>query len=107
MISCPTGSPTTWSSGAVIAVSNVYNTLTDNYRRPDMDFSDGSEVSPSIFDSPNVSAAAPLKDALKVAYYYPYHGIAAPAGSTVSSIAKSLSWPEDVWDLSGDMPKLK
>ena len=106
-ITCPTGSPTTWSSGAVIAVSNVYNTLTDNYRRPDMEFADGSEVTPSIFDSPNVSAAAPLKDALKVTYYYPYHGLAAPAGSTISSVAKSLGWPEDVWDLSGDAPKLK
>ncbi len=106
-ITCPTGAPTTWSSGAVIAVSNVYNTLTDNYRRPDMEFADGSEVTPSIFDSPNVSAAAPLKDALKVTYYYPYHGLAAPAGSTISSVAKSLGWPEDVWDLSGDAPKLK
>lgn len=107
VITCPTGSPTTWSSGAIIAVSNVYNTLTDNYRRPDMDFNDASDVSPLLFDSPNVSASAPLKDALKVTYYYPYHGLAAPAGATISSVAKSLGWPEDVWDLSGAQPKLK
>ena len=105
VISCPTGAPTTWSSGAVIAVSNVYNTLTNNYRRPDMTFSDGSDF--GLFDSPNVSASAPLKDAAKVTYYYPYHGIAAPAGSTISSVAKTLGWPTDIWDLSGDAPKLK
>ena len=105
VISCPTGAPTTWSSGAVIAVSNVYNTLTNNYRRPDMTFSDGSDF--GLFDSPNVSASAPLKDAEKVTYYYPYHGIAAPAGSTISSVAKTLGWPTDIWDLSGDAPKLK
>lgn len=105
VISCPTAAPTTWSSGAVIAVSNVYNTLTNNYRRPDMTFSDGSDF--GLFDSPNVSASAPLKDAEKVTYYYPYHGIAAPAGSTISSVAKTLGWPTDIWDLSGDAPKLK
>ena len=105
VISCPTAAPTTWSSGAVIAVSNVYNTLTNNYRRPDMTFSDGSAF--GLFDSPNVSASAPLKDAEKVTYYYPYHGIAAPAGSTISSVAKTLGWPTDIWDLSGDAPKLK
>lgn len=105
VVSCPTGAPTTWGSGAVIAVSNVYNTLTNNYRRPDMTFSDGSEL--GLFDSPNVSASAPLKDAAKVAYYYPYHGLAAPAGSTISSVAKTLGWPTDIWDLSGDAPKLK
>lgn len=105
VISCPTAAPTTWSSGAVIAVSNVYNTLTNNYRRPDMTFSDGSDY--GLFDSPNVSASAPLKDAEKVTYYYPYHGIAAPAGSTISSVAKTLGWPTDIWDLSGDAPKLK
>ena len=105
VISCPTAAPTTWSSGAVIAVSNVYNTLTNNYRRPDMTFSDGSDF--GLFDSPNVSASAPLKDAEKVTYYYPYHGIAAPAGSTISSVAKTLGWPTDIWDFSGDAPKLK
>lgn len=105
VISCPTGAPTTWSSGAVIGVSNVYNTLTNNYRRPDMNFSDGSAF--ALFDSPNVSASAPLKDAEKVQYYYPYHGLAAPAGSTISSVAKTLGWPTDIWDLSGDAPKLK
>ena len=38
---------------------------------------------------------------------YPYHGKEAPAGATVSSLAKQLKWDETVWDLSGDLPALK
>jgi hypothetical protein len=40
-------------------------------------------------------------------YFYPYHGKAAAAGATVSSVAKQLKWDETVWDLSGDLPVLK
>lgn len=40
-------------------------------------------------------------------YAYPYHGKAAAAGSTVSSVAKQLKWNQNVWDLSGEYPVLK
>ena len=36
-----------------------------------------------------------------------YHGKAAAAGATVSSVAKTLGWSETVWDLSGTLPVLK
>ena len=36
-----------------------------------------------------------------------YHGKAAEAGATISSVAASIGWDENVWDLSGDMPVLK
>jgi hypothetical protein len=36
-----------------------------------------------------------------------YHGKAAAADATISSVAKSLGWPEDIWDLSGEVPTLK
>lgn len=35
------------------------------------------------------------------------HGTAAPAGATISSLANSLGWSTDIWDLTGDTPKLK
>lgn len=95
----------TWSSGAIIGVTNVYNTLTNNYRRSDMVFLDGGgEI---LYDCPNVSPSAPLIDAARIPNYYPYHGKAAPEGATISSVAASLGWPADVWDLAGDTPKLK
>ncbi len=37
----------------------------------------------------------------------PYHGKAAAADATISSVAKSLGWDETVWDLTGATPKLK
>ena len=40
-------------------------------------------------------------------YAYPYHGKAAAAGATVSSVAKQLKWNQNVWDLSGEYPVLK
>jgi hypothetical protein len=38
---------------------------------------------------------------------YAYHGKAAAADATISSVAKSLGWDETVWDLSGAVPVLK
>lgn len=97
---------TTWSSGAVIGVSNTQNTLTDCYRRADMEYIEvcnGKEF--TLCDHENTTPTSPLPNPAqnKLAY----HGKAAPAGATCSSVAKSLNWPEDVWDLSGDLPKLK
>lgn len=97
---------TTWSSAAIIGVSNVHNTLTNNYRRADMNFDEHfGETVWSLCDHQNVSAAAPLPN--PATNKYPYHGLAAPAGATCSQVAKTLGWDENVWDLSGDMPKLK
>lgn len=31
----------------------------------------------------------------------------AAADATISSVAKTIGWPEDIWDLSGDVPALK
>ena len=95
----------TWSSGAVIAVSNSVNTLTGNYRRPDMTFNDTDGK--TLFDCADASPSAPLPYVDDKSHYYPYHGIAAPAGSTITSLAKTLGWPESVWYLSGNEPKLK
>lgn len=37
----------------------------------------------------------------------PYHGKAAAADATISSVAKTLGWSEDIWNFSGDVPVLK
>ena len=37
----------------------------------------------------------------------PYHGKAATANATISSVAKSIGWDETIWDLSGELPVLK
>ena len=37
----------------------------------------------------------------------PYHGKVIPAGTIISTQAKTIGWSEEVWDLSKDIPTLK
>lgn len=103
-----TSNATTWSSGAIVGVSSNTNTYTDCYRRADMVYSEncgGTEY--TLFDQENSSPTSPLAYDTAMVNKCPYHGKAAPAGATCSDVAKTLNWPEDVWDLSGELPKLK
>ena len=52
-------------------------------------------------------AVADQDDITTVAAATVYHGKAAAADATASSVAKTLGWDEAIWDLSGDLPKLK
>ncbi len=95
-----------WSSGAFIGASNSTNTLKNNWRRADMDFRDLYDE--TLFDCEDADASNPLTySGTHQSNFHPYHGKAAPENATISSVAKSIGWPEDVWDLSGDTPKLK
>ena len=61
-----------------------------------------------LFDHADSSPSSPLaQPAGSAKWFSPYHGKAAPAGSTVSSVARTLGWSETVWDLSGAVPVLK
>jgi hypothetical protein len=107
------------SSGAIVGCCRNKQTMTDNIRRSDIDFTctvtldDNSKYSIEIIDQNNVSSSSALK------YYgpktstngnydklYPYHGKAAGTSETVSAVAKRLGWDETIWDLSGDYPQL-
>ncbi len=97
---------TTWSSGAIIGVSNVVNTLTDNYRRADMEYVEVCNgVEFTLCDHENTNATSPLPN--PASNKFAYHGKAAAAGKTCSQVAADLGWSADVWDLTGDLPKLK
>jgi len=98
-----------WASGAIAGTSNTVNTITDCYRRPDMVLVDTDNGSRDykLFDCDNISPSSPMTWFNATNNYYPHHGKAAPAGSTVSSVAQTLGWPSDVWDLSSEFPKLK
>ena len=118
-----------YSSSPVVGYANIYQYFIDNYRKADMTFiapidqlgEDGKTVvtqdafSIVPVDQDNTSPKLTLfvgttldpncKNPYK--YFYPYHGKAAAAGATVSSVAKQLKWDETVWDLSSDLPVLK
>lgn len=106
-----------YSSGAVVGYTNIYNTLENCYYKSGLAFSClvGSDFSITPVDQPNASASSPLtvgtnKDegcSYKYAYAFPYHGKKAGASETLSQVAERIGWDESVWDLSGDLPKLK
>ena len=52
-------------------------------------------------------AVADHDDITTVAAATAYHGKAAAADATASSVAKTLGWDEAIWDLSGALPTLK
>lgn len=116
-IDVPSTTTGKYSSGAVVGYCNIYQYFIDCYRKADLVFScplsdsnpitlmDQDNTSPelSLFAGTNVDASCPYA----YQHAYPYHGKAAPASATVSSLAKQLKWDETVWDLSSDLPVLK
>lgn len=110
-----------YSSGAVVGKTYVYHTLHDCYRRYNIDFScvfqDLSGVSAQVCDQKNADADNKLRvgtygeeDSIykvnNCSNWYPYHGLSASSGSTLSEVARSLGWDESVWDFSHDIPAL-
>ncbi|MCQ2184659.1 MAG: DUF1735 domain-containing protein [Bacteroidales bacterium] len=100
-----------WSSGAIVGFSSYTNTLTNCYRRPDMEYICGSAT---LYDQENSSASTPLTVqgtacdwTSEGCHNAPYHGKAAAKGKTASDVARDLGWDETIWDLSGDIPALK
>ena len=106
-----------YSSGAVVGFCNIYQYFVDCYRKPNFPLTcpvtDSNSI--TVLDQDNTSPVLTLytgtvaDPSCPYAYQhaYPYHGKEAPAGATVSSLAKQLKWDETVWDLSGDLPALK
>lgn len=106
-----------YSSGAVVGYTNIYNTLENCYYKSGLAFSCpvGDDISITPVDQSDASASSKLTDGTKndtscgyiYANAFPYHGKKAGASETLSQVAKRIGWDESVWDLSGDLPKLK
>ena len=96
-------------SGAVVGFTATKNVLKDCVRKSGMKLT--AEFYSNIYDQENAGPSAPLvisEPSTSADYIiYPYHGKAAEASATASSLAQSLGWSADVWDLSGSEPKLK
>ena len=96
-------------SGAVVGFTATKNVLKDCVRKSGMKLT--AEFYSNIYDQENAGPSAPLvisEPSTSADYIiYPYHGKAAEASATATSLAQSLGWSADVWDLSGSEPKLK
>ena len=98
------------SSGAIVGFTSFANTLTACWRRPDMDFKGCDTAHNTLCDQPDCSPSSPFTMGTTPGTYgtvcAPYHGKAAAANSSVSSIAQSLGWSTEIWNFTNDYPSL-
>lgn len=96
------------SSGIIVGYTGTKNTLKNCWRKPTATLT--AKYCSAVYDQEDADAATPLViNAVPstYTYIYPYHGKAATASASATSLAQSLGWSADVWDLSGSEPKLK
>lgn len=94
------------SSGMIVGYTGTKNTLKNCWRKPTATLT--ANYCSDVYDQEDADATTPLViNAVPsdYTYIYPYHGKAATA--TASSLAQSLGWSADIWNLSGPEPKLK
>lgn len=96
------------SSGIIVGYTGTKNTLKNCWRKSTATLT--VKYCSELYDQEDADATTPLViNAVPsmYTYIYPYHGKAAEASATASSLAQSFGWSTDVWDLSGSEPKLK
>lgn len=96
------------SSGIIVGYTGTKNTLKNCWRKSTATLT--AKYCSEVYDQEDAEATTPLViNAVPsmYTYIYPYHGKASEASATASSLAQSLGWSTDVWDLSGSEPKLK
>ena len=96
------------SSGIIVGYTGTKNTLKNCWRKPTATLT--AKYCSEVYDQEDADATTPLViNAVPPKYtnIYPYHGKAAEASATATSLAQSLGWNADIWDFSGSEPKLK
>lgn len=96
------------SSGIIVGYTGTKNALKNCWRKPTATLT--AKYCSEVYDQEDADATTPLViNAVpsKYTYIYPYHGKAAEASATATSLAQSLGWNADIWDFSGSEPKLK
>jgi hypothetical protein len=100
-----------YSNGAVIGSTGQKNTLKNCWRKADITFTDcagnAAKGTDYVFvDQEDADPDHPLVWGSGT-YSCGYHGKAAGASETISQVAQRIGWNAEVWDFSGDTPKLK
>ncbi len=96
------------SSGIIVGYTGTKNALKSCWRKSTATLT--AKYCSEVYDQEDADATTPLVVApvpSMYTYIYPYHGKAADASATASSLAQSLGWSTDIWDFSGSEPKLK
>ena len=98
-----------YSSGVIVGFTATQNYLVNCFRKAGIAFSEcpvNAELGYVVTNQGNAGPGAPLVCGTNT-YDFAYHGLAAPADATVTSLARSLGWSDSVWDFSTPIPTLK
>ena len=98
-----------YSSGVIVGFTATQNFLVNCFRKAGIAFSEcekNAELGYVVTNQGNAGPGAPLVCGTNT-YDFAYHGLAAPADATVTSLARSLGWSDSVWDFSTPIPTLK
>ena len=99
-----------YGSGAVVGQTAFKNYLTGCIRRSDLSYTlcaaNIAAGGYDLFDQEDADPDHPMVIGTGN-YAFGYNGKAAAAGKTISQVAQDLGWSSDVWDFSGNAPKLK
>ena len=98
-----------YSSGVIVGFTATQNYLAKCFRKADIAFSEcpvNAELGYVVTNQGNAGPGNALVCGSN-RYDFAYHGKAAAAGATISSIARSLGWSDTVWDFSTPIPTLK
>ena len=98
-----------YSSGVVVGFTATQNFLVNCFRKAGIAFSEcemNAELGYVVTNQGNAGPGTPLVCGTNT-YDFAYHGLAAPADATVTSLARSLGWSDSVWDFSTPIPTLK
>ena len=98
-----------YSSGVIVGYTATQNYLVNCFRKAGIAFSEcekNAELGYVVTNQGNAGPGTPLLCGTNT-YDFAYHGLAAPADATLTSLARSLGWSDSVWDFSGPIPTLK
>ena len=106
-----------FSDGAIVGFTNVYNTLSNCWRKNGLNFlwysttHGGAEWDPvanALKDQNDADASTALTDFPQgYEFDYPYNGKAAAASESLSDVAQRIGWSASIWDFSGDAPVIR
>ena len=99
-----------YGSAAVIGQTAFKNYLVGCVRKADLDFSvceaNAAAGGYDPYDQEDADPEHPMTPGAGN-YAFGYHGKASAAGETLSQVAQRIGWSAEIWDFSGNTPKLK
>jgi hypothetical protein len=99
-----------YGSATIVGQTAFKNYLIGGVRKVDLDFSvcaaNTAAGGYEPFDQEDADPEHPMTPG-PGSYAFGYHGKASAPGETLSQVAQRIGWSAEIWDFSGDTPKLK